>query len=211
MKFITSLLMVALLTISALAATTSHLGGPFNGLPLPLEPMEFNLTIDGNSFHSHGTIQQVYSQYAAENLSFKFPDTLSLSSALELKAASAHAQSNVEKRSKGNIYCLPNPVVQWVLAPENGIWADINFLKGIQPDLCRFAPRTCRKLACYDSASLFVCNYADVALWRACSYMGSYAEDIINHCPQYRSAGYVGGQEDDSDGYAIIVRGDPCQ
>tara|TARA_R110002060_G_scaffold2732_9_gene4502 strand:+ start:2794 stop:2916 length:123 start_codon:yes stop_codon:yes gene_type:complete len=40
--------------------------------------------------------------------------------------------------------------------------------------------------------------------------MGSYAEDIINRCPQYRSVGYVGGQEDDTDGYSVIVRGDPC-
>lgn len=39
---------------------------------------------------------------------------------------------------------------------------------------------------------------------------GSYAEDIINHCPQYRSTGYVGGQADDSDNYNVIVRGDPC-
>ncbi|KAG4439599.1 hypothetical protein IFR05_004947, partial [Cadophora sp. M221] len=47
-------------------------------------------------------------------------------------------------------------------------------------------------------------------LWKACSYMGTYAEDIINHCPQHRYAGYPGGQEDDSEGYAIVVRGDPC-
>ncbi|KAG4425483.1 hypothetical protein IFR04_001402 [Cadophora malorum] len=214
MNLLTILLLLVCLATKVLSTTTSHLSGPYDGLPLPVEPMEFNLTIDGTPFAGHGTIQQVYAQYTTSHPSFKLPEYLSLGAALALKAKNDRVQgtvaAEVEKRGKSSVFCLPNPQVQWVMAPESGVWQNINFLRGVQPDLCRFAARSCRKLACANSASIFVCNWNDSTLWRACSYMGSYAEDIINRCPQYRSVGYVGGQEDDTDGYSVIVRGDPC-
>ncbi|KAH7410926.1 hypothetical protein BKA64DRAFT_741559 [Cadophora sp. MPI-SDFR-AT-0126] len=214
MNLLTTLLLLAYLTLEAFSTTTSRLGGPYNGLPFSTEPMEFNLAIDGTTFQGHGTIQQVYAQYASSHPSFKLPESPSLGAALALKAENDRVQgkieSEVEKRGKSSVFCLPNPQVQWVMAPEGGVWQNINFLRGVQPDLCRFAARSCRKLACASSASIFVCNWNNSPLWRACSYMGSYAEDIINHCPQYRNVGYVGGQEDDTDGYSVIVRGGPC-
>ena len=66
---------------------------------------------------------------------------------------------------QSSVFCLPNPQVQWVMAPESGVWQNINFLRGVQPDLCRFAARSCRKLACANSASIFVCN------WVSCSML----------------------------------------
>ncbi|KAH9212393.1 hypothetical protein DL95DRAFT_463963 [Leptodontidium sp. 2 PMI_412] len=83
MNLITALLMVTLLSIEVLTATISHLGGPYDGLPFPLEPMEFNITVDGKFIQGHGTIQQVYAQYASENPSFKMPNSLSFGSALQ--------------------------------------------------------------------------------------------------------------------------------
>ncbi|PVH87516.1 hypothetical protein DL98DRAFT_566624 [Cadophora sp. DSE1049] len=213
MTLLTALLLVVCLTIEVLSTTTSHLGGPYNGLPFPTESMKFNLTIDGTAFQGHGTIQQVYAQYATSHPSFKLPENLSPGATFALKAENDRVQGKVEgeveKRGKSSVFCLPNPQVQWVMAPEGGVWQNINFLRGVQPDLCRFAARSCRKLACANTDDIG-CLQNESTLWRACSYMGSYAEDIINHCPQYRSVGYVGGQEDDTDGYSVIVRGDPC-
>ncbi|KAG4435071.1 hypothetical protein IFR05_009430 [Cadophora sp. M221] len=115
MKLITSLLIIAFLALEVLAATISHLGGSYNGLPLLLEPMEFNITIDGKPVRGQGTIQYIYAQYASENPSFKIPDNLSLSSALQLKAANSQAQKNVEKRAQAgscleSSFSFPYPI-----------------------------------------------------------------------------------------------------
>ncbi|KAK0119910.1 hypothetical protein ONS95_011334 [Cadophora gregata] len=169
MNLLTSLILLAFLAFEALSTTTSHLGGPFDGLPFPTEPMEFNLTIDGNEFQGQGTIQHVYAQYAASHPDFKLPESLSIGAALALKAENDRVQGKiegeVEKRGKSSVYCLPNPQVQWVMAPEGGVWQNINFLRGVKPDLCRFAARSCRKLACANSASIFVCNWVCLVLY----------------------------------------------
>jgi len=76
---------------------------------------------------------------------------------------------------------------------------------------CSVNAKTCARVSCSWDSAIYLCNDNDYYIEPACPYIASYAADIINTCQYYYAKRWVvTGQEFDSDGYNVVVRGDSC-
>ncbi|PVH81794.1 hypothetical protein DL98DRAFT_530847 [Cadophora sp. DSE1049] len=192
-----------LLTTGALAAPSDnfHLS-THAGIPKGYrsERLHITGTIDGIKVNHTGTIEEVYSQIAAENPGFA-PHEIGI------------IPRSLERREKSAMYCIPVPGQNWEKASDLPI---NNGIRSLQTNrlFCNVPAHTCVRVSCSSNAEIRVCNDSNLEIKPYCAWIASYAFDISKKCYSTwgiaRPQGLVGGQYFDTDGFNVIVKKDTC-
>ncbi|CAG8955203.1 hypothetical protein HYFRA_00007219 [Hymenoscyphus fraxineus] len=125
--------------------------------------------------------------------------------------SSTPAVLSQEKRSKSTIICCRDTNQPWWYGDDPAIQKGIDTLKD-RPGSCAVAagPRVCTDLTCDDKHKIQLCNDNTYAIEPTCSYLATYAEDIMEKCsepgdPTIGTPSVSCGQQFDTDNYNVII------
>ncbi|RHZ53257.1 uncharacterized protein CDV56_105933 [Aspergillus thermomutatus] len=128
---------------------------------------------------------------------------------------------DIEERNKSGVICnIPGD--KGGRCSTVTIMQGIDYLKGLT-GVCGVAagPRVCARISCSYNAAIWLCNDNAWYIQPSCSYLGTYAEDIVSTCAHVdfnsgtkgwgtQWSDTVNGQEFDTDNYNVIVGVDSC-
>ncbi|PYH40792.1 uncharacterized protein BP01DRAFT_192925 [Aspergillus saccharolyticus JOP 1030-1] len=159
------------------------------------------ITDGGEEVELSGTIEDVHQQIKRLNLDFN------LTQSVEAREADAEVHRFLQKRNKSNLLCN--------IEGDHSETANYDWItQGIQyllalDGVCKVGagPSTCARISCSYDSGIYLCNDNAWEIEPKCSYLATYAEDIMTQC---YDGMYINGQEFDTDNYNIIVAGELC-
>ncbi|PYI14289.1 hypothetical protein BO86DRAFT_99954 [Aspergillus japonicus CBS 114.51] len=195
MKF--SIILAALASTS-MALVTTRVPKGYTVVPMTYRGV---ITEGGDEVELSGTIEDVHQQIKRLNPDFN------VTQSLEAREADAEVHRILQKRNKSNLLCD--------IEGDHSETATYTWItKGIQyllalDGVCKVGagPGTCARISCSYDSGIYLCNDNAWEIEPKCSYLATYAEDIMTQC---YDGMYINGQEFDTDNYNVIVAGDLC-
>ncbi|KAG4411096.1 hypothetical protein IFR04_015768 [Cadophora malorum] len=110
------------------------------------------------------------------------------------------------EQTKSDFYCYPfSGQPTWRPAEARYIRDGIAYLQRVTA-LCWVDGHKCSRISCSYKSAISLCNVTPVRKGLSCSYMTSYAQDILDRCTyNVGLMRFVGGQYWDTEGYNINV------
>ncbi|KAF4626802.1 hypothetical protein G7Y89_g11356 [Cudoniella acicularis] len=205
--------------ISAVLGLTSR-GSQYSGLDIPdgprsmdnykIDVMTLNGTIHGVPWTGQGTIEQIYAEFTKAH-----PDVVAAANAPKSAAGKRNPESKsiVQRDEKTGLFCVPIPGWDWTGADIQRIGQGIQYLDNVDA-YCIANGHSCSRISCSYNSDIWLCNDNDGPIYNGCSYMATFAQDIINSCSVDLApvtwTTIAGGQEFDTNDFNIIVRSDSC-
>ncbi|PVH82450.1 hypothetical protein DL98DRAFT_586440 [Cadophora sp. DSE1049] len=182
-----------------LSVEASHLG--MEGYAV--KPMTFKGTIGGIAVEAEGSIEEIIA-----NMEINYPG---LTANLTAEATEHDLSLHTRDKKIGIICCpIPGMPADWTTAIQKYIEDGIKYLNNVK-GYCGADPSTCSRVSCSYGASIWLCNFRDNHISATCSWIATFAQDLINKCAvwvQGANGKGVCGVEFDDENFRVIVRRD---
>ncbi|KAH6712284.1 hypothetical protein BKA61DRAFT_676077 [Leptodontidium sp. MPI-SDFR-AT-0119] len=153
-----------------------------------IKPMTFEGTIGGIPVKDEGSIDEIIGR-----MEVNYPGLTANLTALDVR----DEHSSLEARDKKiGILCCPVAGTDWYGATQHTIEDCIKYLN---------------RVTGYCGADAHTCSRRDNHILATCSWIGTFAQDIINKCAHYgddKDTPNVCGEEFDDENFRVIVRHD---
>ncbi|KAG4437755.1 hypothetical protein IFR05_006740 [Cadophora sp. M221] len=199
MLFIVSLSMVVGVAIQDGLSLDTSLDG-FEGYAI--KPMTFEGTIGGIPVKDEGSIDEIIGR-----MEVNYPGLTANLTALDVQKEHSILKARDQKIG---ILCCPVAGTDWYGATQHTIEDGIKYLNRVT-GYCGADAHTCSRVSCSYSAAIWLCNFRDNHMLATCSWIGTFAQDIINKCAHYsddKDTPNVCGEEFDDENFRVIVRHD---
>ncbi|PVH83075.1 hypothetical protein DL98DRAFT_569920 [Cadophora sp. DSE1049] len=163
-------------------------------------PLRISGSIGDVHLNHTGTIEEILAKVADENPGFKIEDVLTSA------GPAVDTLNTLDKRTKSDLACYPfSGQPTWKPVEARYIRDGISYLQKVTA-LCWVEGHKCSRISCSYKSAISLCNVTPVRKGLSCSYMASYAQDILNKCTyEVGIMRFVGGQAWDTQGYNINV------
>ncbi|CZR56163.1 uncharacterized protein PAC_06051 [Phialocephala subalpina] len=171
---------------------------------MEISKMMFTGELGGYQVQLNGSIQEIHAQMKELYPDFN-PEAIVANKTLETRA----------EENKSDCNCWPvlgQP--EWKRCSTESIRTGIRYLIGLNV-ICNVGPQSCVRISCSYNAGIYLCNNRDYLIEPSCTYIASYAQDIVDKCNWHVPGGNtwmwrVSGQAWDTDGYNVCVHDDNC-
>ncbi|KAE8444785.1 hypothetical protein EG329_014245 [Mollisiaceae sp. DMI_Dod_QoI] len=207
-------LLLCILPVFVQVVTGNAIGSEVEGMPgYNWAPMQFKGQIAGVDYQMNGSANEILHQFQKDYPEVKLNLDLNVTNA-RVRARDAKPMVALKPRNKWSLYCTPVPGQNWIPAATAYVQLAIDVLN-YNGGTCGVAARSCTQISCSWTANIILCNDNYYDLNPSCTYLASYAADLIDRCSWFdvgpgagEDFSTTGGQESDTDNYNIIVRYD---